>query len=343
MAVKKFITIALLAVAAFAAEGYKIVRKIPIGGEGRWDYLTLDTANRRLYVSHGASVEVVDPDAGKVVGSIGELHGVHGIAIAADLGKGFISNGQSSSVTIFDLKTLARSGEAATGRNPDAICYEQVSRRVFTFNHTGGDATVIDASTGKVLKSFPLGPAPEFCVADGAGHLYANIEGSSEVVEIDATKGEVQRRTSILPCEGPSGLAIDVKFDRLFSVCDKVMAITDISTMKVIATVPIGNGPDGAGYDPDTGLAFASCGDGKLAVVKLTGGEYQTVETVTTERGARTMTVDPRTHQVYLLAAEYGPAPPPKEGQRPPRPPVIPGTLHVLVVGSHPGSDSAGH
>jgi len=331
---KKIFTIAMIAAAAFAAEGYKVVGKIKIGGTGGWDYVALDNANRRLYVSHATKVEVVDPDAGKVVGAIEQLHGVHGIAIANDLGKGYITNGQSNSVTIFDLKTLAKTGEPATGKNPDAVCYEAKTHRVFTFNHTGNDATAIDGKTGEVLKSFPLGPAPEFCVSDDAGHLYANLEGSSEVVEIDAAKAEVTRRASVLPCEGPSGLAIDIKGKKLFSVCDKVMAITDIPTMKVAGTTAIGNGPDAAGYDPGTGLAFASCGagDGSLAIVKNVGGKWQTVDTVTTERGARTMTVDPKTHKVYLLAAEYGQAPPPKDGKKG-RPPVLPDSFHVLVVG----------
>ena len=330
---KKLVTIALLAASAFAAEGYKVIGKIKIGGQGGWDYVAVDSVNRRAYASHGTKVEVVDPDAGKVVGAIEQLHGVHGIAIANDLGKGFITNGQSNSVTIFDLKTLAKTGEPATGKNPDAVCYEAKTHRVFTFNHTGNDATAIDAKTGEVLKSFPLGPAPEFCVSDDNGHLYANLEGSSEVLEIDAAKAEVSRRTSTLPCEGPSGLAIDVKGKKLFSVCDKVMAITDIPTMKVAGTAVIGNGPDAAGFDPGTGLAFASCGDGTLAIVKPVNGKYQTVDTVQTTRGARTMTVDTKTHKVYLLAAEYGEAPPPKEGQKKGRPPVLPDSFHILVVG----------
>jgi DNA-binding beta-propeller fold protein YncE len=332
---KKVLTIGLIAAAAFAAEGYKVIGKIKVGGTGGWDYVALDNANRRLYVSHGTKVEVVDPDAGKVVGAIEQLHGVHGIAIANDLGKGYITNGQSNSVTIFDLKSLAKTGEPATGKNPDAVCYEAKTKRVFTFNHTGNDATSIDAKTGEVLKTFPLGPAPEFCVSDDAGHLYANLEGSSEVIEIDAAKNEVTRRASTLPCEGPSGLAIDTKGKKLFSVCDKVMAITDIPTMKQVGKADIGNGPDAAGYDPGTGLAFASCGagDGSLAIVKNEGGKWQTVDTVKTERGARTMTLDPKTHKVYLLAAEYGEAPPAKEGQKKGRAPVLPDSFHVLVVG----------
>jgi DNA-binding beta-propeller fold protein YncE len=329
---KKFLTIALVVASAFAAEGYKILTKIKIGGEGRWDYVAMDNVNRRLYVSHNTSVEVVDPDAGKVVGTISGLHGVHGIAIANDLNKGFITNGSSSSVTIFDLKTLAKEGEPTAGKGPDAVCYEPKTKRVFAINHGGTDATSIDAKTGEVLKTFPTGNAGEFCAVDGAGKVYVNLEASNEVIEIDAAKNEVTRRASILPCEGPSGLAIDVKGKKLFSVCDKVMAVTDITTFKVVATPKIGNGPDAAGFDPGTGLAFSSNGDGTLSIVKEVGGKWDTVDTVTTERGARTMTIDPKTHKVFLLAAEYGPTPEAKDGKKQ-RPPVLPDSFHVLVVG----------
>jgi len=330
---KKFLTIALVAAAAFAAEGYKILTKIKIGGEGRWDYVAMDSANRRLYVSHNTSVEAVDPDARKIVGTISGLHGVHGIAIAPDLGKGFITNGQSGSVTIFDLKTLAKEGEPTAGKNPDAVCYEPKTRRVFAINHTGGDATAIDAKTGEVLKTFPVGASAEFCQADGAGKVYVNIESSSELVEIDAARNEVTRRTSILPCEGPSGLAIDVKGKKLFSVCDGVMAVTDIPSFKVVATPKIGQGPDAAGFDPGTGLAFSSNGaDGTLSIIKEVNGKYETVDTVTTERTARTMAVDTKTHNIFLLAAEAGPPAPAKDGKKG-RPTVLPDSFHVLVVG----------
>ena len=201
---KKILTFALLIAAAFAAEGYKVIAKIKIGGEGGWDYVALDTVNRRLYASHGNSVEVVDPDAGKVVGTIPGLHGVHGIAIANDLGKGFITNGDSNSVTIFDLKTLAKSGEPATGTGPDAVCYEPKTKRVFTINHRGGDATVIDAKTGEVLvKSIPVGASAEFCQADGAGKLYVNIESLERSGRDRRRQARVTRRTSILPVRRP--------------------------------------------------------------------------------------------------------------------------------------------
>ncbi|HUP04476.1 MAG TPA: YncE family protein [Bryobacteraceae bacterium] len=330
---KKLLTIALIAGAAFAATGYKVLNKIKIGGAGSWDYCLMDSAARRLYVSHGTSVAVVDPDAGTVVGTIPDLHGVHGIAVAPDLGKGFITNGQSGSVTIFDLKTLAKTGEPAVGQNPDAVCYEPKTHRVFTFNGRSNDSSVIDAKTGQVVATLPLNGKPEFCAVDGGGKIYNNLEDKSEVVEIDAAKPEVTRRTSILPCEGPSGLAIDVKDKKLFSVCDGAMAVTDITTFKVVATPKIGQGPDAAGFDPELGLAFSSNGqDGTLSIVQVSGGKYETIDTVPTERGARTMTVDTKTHRIYLLAAEYGP---PSAGAQPGRgrTPALPDSFHVLVVG----------
>lgn len=330
---KKVVTIALIAAAGFAATGYKVLNKIKIGGAGSWDYCAMDSAARRLYVSHGTSVEVVDPDAGKVVGTIADLHGVHGIALAADLGKGFITNGQSGSVTIFDLKTLAKTGEPAVGQNPDAVCYEPKTQRVFTFNGRSNDSSVINAKTGQVVATLPLNGKPEFCAADGAGKLYNNLEDKSEVIEIDAAKPEITRRTSILPCEGPSGLAIDQKGKKLFSVCDGTMAVTDIATFKVIATPKIGQGPDAAGFDPELGLAFSSNGqDGNLTIVGMVNGKYDAIDTVPTERGARTMAVDTKLHRVYLLAAEYGPPP---AGATPGRgrTPALPDSFHVLVVG----------
>jgi YVTN family beta-propeller protein len=330
---KRLLTAGLIIATAFAAEGYKVLNKIKIGGTGGWDYVALDNTNRRIYASHGTSVEVVDPDAGKVVGQIPQLHGVHGIAVAPELNKGFITNGQSKSVTVFDLKTLAKLGEPATGTNPDAVCYEPKTQRIFTFNGGSNDATVIDAKTNEIVATLPLNGKPEFCVVDGAGKIYNNLEDKSEVIEIDAAKPAVTRRVSLAPAESPSGLAIDVKNKKLFSVCDnKMMAVTDIATMKVIATPAIGTGPDAAGFDPGTGLAFSSNGDGTLTIVKLVNGKYEAADTVTTERGARTMTVDPKLHRVYLLAAEYGPAPEAKEGKKG-RAPVLPDSFHVLVVG----------
>jgi len=328
---KKLLIFALAASAIFAAEGFKILNKIKIGGEGRWDYATMDNANRRLYVSHNTSVEVVDPDAGKVVGKIDQLHNVHGIAIANDLNRGFITNGSSNSVTVFDLKTLAKLGEPSTnGKGPDAVCYEPKTKHVFAINHSGSDATAIDAKTNEIVKLIPTGPGGEFCVVDGAGKLYVNLETSSELLEIDAVKNEVSRKMSLAPCDGPTGLSIDVKNKKLFPVCgNNMMAVVDIPTFKVIATPAIGPGTDGGGFDPGLGFAYsANGGNGTMTIVKLVNGKYEVADNVPTERGARTMAVDEKTHHVYLLSADRGPVP---EGKK--QGPVIPDSFHVLVVG----------
>ncbi len=323
----------LIALAAFGAEGYKVVNKIKIGGTGGWDYLSVDPATQRVYASHGSVVEVVDTKAGKVVGQITQLHGVHGIAVAPEVNKGFITNGQSKSVTVFDLKTLEKLGEPATGENPDAICYEPKTQRIVTFNGRSNDATVINAKNNEIVATVPVGPKPENCAIDGAGKMWVNIENSSEIVELDVAKPAVTRRASLAPCEAPSGLAIDVKNKKLFSVCsNKLMAVTDIATFKVIATPAVGPGTDGAGFDPGTGIAFSSNGgDGTMTLVKLVNGKYEAVDTVQTQRGARTMTVDPVNHRVYTLAAEYGPAPEGKDGKKG-RPQPHPDSFSLLVI-----------
>jgi DNA-binding beta-propeller fold protein YncE len=334
---KRIVTFALgMVAAAFAAEGYHVLNKIKVGGNGFWDYTTVDSNARRLYATHGTEVDVVDIDSGKVVGQIPQLHGVHGVALAPELNKGFISNGQSNSVTIFNLKTLAKEGEPAVeGMNPDSICYEPKTQRVFTFNGRSGNSTAIDAKTGEPITSFAVGGKPEFCAVDGAGKVFVNLEDKGQIAEIDAAKPAVLRTASIAPCEEPSGLAIDTKDGVLFSACDnKMMGVTDIKDLKVIATPAIGPNPDAAGFDPGTGLAFSSNGggDGSLSIIKKVNGKWETVDTVPTERGARTMTLDPKTHRVFLLAAEFGPAPEAKAGERK-RPPVLPDSFHVLVVG----------
>jgi YVTN family beta-propeller protein len=329
-----FAFVLIAATAGFAAEGYHVINRIKIGGTGGWDYVAVDGASHRLYASHNSSVAIVDTEKGAVIGTIVDLHGVHGIAIAAGLNKGFISNGQSNTVTVFDLATLAKTAEIPTGQDPDAICFEPKTARVFTFNGHSGDATAIDAKSNAVVATIPLGGKPEFCAAPGDGKLYVNIEDKSTLVEIDAAKPAVLRTAKLAPCDGPSGLAIDAADGVLFSVCDnKTMAVTDIKQMKVIATPAIGQGPDAAGYDPGPGLAFSSNGrDGTLTIVKMVDGKWQVVDIVPTEPGARTMAVDTVTHTVYLLAAELGPAPAVLPGQRS-RPSIVPDTFHVLVVG----------
>jgi len=330
---RKALTLALstlFAIGAFAAAtGWKIVKEIKVGGEGGWDYLTMDSEARRLYVSHATHVVVIDPDAGKVVGDIPDTPGVHGVALAPALNRGFITNGRGNNVTVFDLKTLKAISQVPTGDNPDSVRFEPKSGRVFTFNGRSNNSTAIDAKSGMVVATIPMGGKPEFSVADDKGNVYVNIEDTSEIVEIDAAKASVTKRYSLKPCDGPSGLAIDVKKRRLFSVCgNRVMAISDPDAGKVIASPAIGAGSDGAAFDPSTGYAISSNGDGTLTVIQEIGGKYDVVENVATARGARTITLDEKTHNVYLPVADSLPAQP---GQR--RGGFAPDSFKVLVVG----------
>jgi len=330
---KKAVALVFLLVGAVwaASTGYHLLKEIKIGGDGGWDYLTMDSAARRLYVSHNTHVAVVDPDAGKVVGDIPDTPGVHGIAIAPELNRGFTSNGRGNNVTIFDLKTLKAISQSPTGENPDSIRYEPKSGRVFTFNGRSNNSTAIDAKTGMVAGTIALGGKPEFSVADDRGHVYVNIEDTSEVVEIDAAKASVSKRYSLKPCDGPSGLAIDVKKRRLFSVCgNRMMAVSDPDAGKVIATPATGPGTDGAGFDPGTGYAFSSNGgDGTLTILKEVNGKWEVQENVATQRGARTMTVDEKTHNVYLSVAEPQPAAAGQRGRG-----FLPDSFKVLVIGN---------
>jgi DNA-binding beta-propeller fold protein YncE len=320
-----------LASAAFlkaAATGYHILNEIKIGGEGGWDYLTVDSAARRLYVSHATHVIVVDIDKNAVVGDIPDTPGVHGIALAPDLNKGFISNGRGNNVTIFDLKTLKATGTIPTEMNPDSIRYDAVSKHVFAFNGRSRSATAIDAKTDKALATIMLPGKPEFSVADGKGKVYVNIEDTNEVVEIDAAKAAVTKKYALTGCEGPSGLAIDTKARRLFSVCgNRVMAVSDPDKGAIVATLPIGAGSDGVVFDPGTGYAISSNGDGTMTIVQQTGGKYDVVENIATERGARTIAVDEKTHRVYTPTATAGQA---AAGGRAP---YLPDSFKVLVVG----------
>jgi DNA-binding beta-propeller fold protein YncE len=311
-----------------AATGYHITGEIAVGGEGGWDYLTVDSAARRLYVSHATHVAVVDLDANKVVGDIPDTPGVHGIAIAPELNRGFVSNGRGNNVTIFDLKTLKAIGKVDTGENPDSIRYDASSGRVFAFNGRSRSATAIDAKAGTVAATIPLPGKPEFSIADGKGKVYVNIEDTSEIVEIDAAKGSVSKKYSLSPCTEPSGLAYDAKDRRLFSVCaNRVMAVSDPDAGKVIASPAIGAGSDGAAFDAGTGYAFSSNGDGTLTIVAQTGGKWDVLENIATERGARTIAVDEKTHKVYLPTAKTAPS---TTGGRAS---FIPNTFKVLVVG----------
>lgn len=326
-----------LAAVAFAAAGpgYHVAKSFKVGGEGGWDYLTTDPGARRLYVSRGTHVLVLDLDSGKTVGDIPDTQGVHGIALAPDLGKGFTSNGREGTVTIFDIKTLAPTGsKVKAGENPDAILYDPASKRVFTFNGRSHDSTAIDAATGKVLGTIPLDGKPEFAASDAQGEIFVNIEDKSELDAIDPNKLEVKAKWPLAPCTEPSGLSIDRKNRRLFVGCDnKMMAVVDADSGKVLATPAIGQGVDATAFDDATGLAFASCGEGVLTVVKEESpSKFEVAENVPTQRGARTMALDAKTHTVYTVTANFGERPPATADNPHPRPPMVPDSFVVLVV-----------
>ena len=306
---KTVLILAFASLAMAAPPTYKVVANIRIGGANRTDYTYCDTANHRLYVSHGTQTEVIDTTTDKLVGTIPDTQGVHGIAIADDLGKGFTSNGTTNNVTVFDIATMKVTGKINTGQNPDSIIYEPVTHRVLTFNGKSSDFTLIDAKTGTVVSaSVAVGGKPEFSQVDGKGHIFANIEDKNEVVEINAAEGVVMKRYSIAPCDGPSGLAIDVAKMKLFSVCDKVMAISDPATGKVIATAVVGSDPDGVAFDD--GYAFSANRDGAATMVGETSpGKYGVIATIPTKMGAKTISADQKAHKLYLPAWDVGPVP----------------------------------
>lgn len=318
-----------------AESGYHLIKKAVLGGEGGWDYLTVDGAGRRVYISRGTRVMVVNADTYEVVGEIPSTEGVHGIAIAEDLGRGFTSNGRANTVTIFDLKTLKTIGEAKTGQNPDAIIYDPASHRVFTFNGRSSDSTAIEGATGNVAGTVALGGRPEFATADGSGKVFVNLEDKSSVAVIDSRALTVKATWPLAPCEEPSGMAIDRAHHRLFSGChNKMMAVVDADNGHVVATPAIGQGVDANGFDPEMGVAFSSNGDGTLTVVREDSPEkFSVVDNVTTQRGARTMALDPKTHNVFLVTAEFGPPPAATASQQRPRPTLVPNSFTLLVFG----------
>jgi YVTN family beta-propeller protein len=335
------VSLLALAMVGFAAPkaqkpgGYHLLKKHVLGGEGGWDYMALDGKSRLLYVTHGNAVEILNIDTGAKGEPITNLKGVHGIAFAPDRNRGYISNGRGNSVSVFDLKTHKVLEEVpSTGQNPDAIMYDAYSGRVFTFNGRTANATAIDATSSKVVGTIEISGKPEFAVTDGKGMIFVNNEDKSEIVAFDAKSLEVKKRWSIAPGEGPSGLAIDLKGKRLFSVCDKVLVVSDFVNGKVVATVPIGSGPDAVRYDAGSRLVFSSNGEGTLTVVKQESPDkYSVLETVTTAARARTMELDPKTHHVFVVTAEFGPAPAPTKEQPRPRPAVVPGSFMVLEFG----------
>ena len=320
---------------ALAPAQYELKQKHVLGGDGGWDYLTYDATGHRLFISRGTRVMVVDPEKGTVLGEIPDTAGVHGIALAQDLGKGFTSNGRDNSVTMFDLKTLKEISKIKLegAENPDAILYDAFSKRVFTFNGRSKNASVVDAVKGTFVSNIPLTGKPEFAAADGKGMVFVNIEDTSELTSIDAAKATIANTWKIAGCEDPSGLDMDVKNRRLFAGChNKVMAVINADNGKVVATVPIGDGVDANAFDPGTQTAFSSNGDGTLTVVHEDSPDKFTVlQNAATQRGARTMALDTSTHNVYLVTAEIEEAPP-AEGQTRPRRTMKPGTFTLLVM-----------
>ncbi len=326
-----------------AQEPYKFLTEIPIGGEGGWDILTIDSAASRLYLSHATKVVVVDLNKNAVAGEIADTPGVHGFVAVPELQRGFSSNGKEAKSSVVDLKTLKTVSKIDTGESPDALVYEPLRGEVYVFNHKGNSATVIDAKQTKVVATISLGGGPEFAVADvNAKRIYCNIEDKSEVAVIDTEKHEVIARWPVAPGTEPSGIALDAVHHRLFATChNKMMAMLDTETGKIIVTVPIGAGVDGCAFDEATQLAFASCGEGATTIAKEeTPDKLTVVQTLKTERGARTMALDPKTHRIYLPSAQFQPPPSPSPGASPGRPIIVPNTLKLLIYGP---AESANH
>jgi DNA-binding beta-propeller fold protein YncE len=328
----------------FAQKGevrsYRYLTTIKVGGEGGWDYGAIDSAGRRLYYSHATKVVVIDIDSNVVVGEIADTPGVHGIAIAPELGLVFTSNGQENKASVVDLKTLATKMKVETGTNPDAILFDPGRKEVYAFNGRGNSATVFDAQSGSVVATIALSGKPEFAQIDlKEGRIYSNIEDRNEVSVIDTASHSVVAHWPISPGEGASGMAIDTTNHRLFLGAENLMVMLDYLSGKVVTTVPIGPGVDANSYDPAFKLAFASCGgDGTVTIAREESPDnLAVVQVLQTARGARTMTLDLKTHRIYLAAADYEPPadqPQPVPGQRPPRPKMIPGTFKILVYGT---------
>jgi len=312
--------------AAFAsAQSYVVAKSFKIGSPGGWDYIAVGP-NSRIYVSHGTQVNILDQKTGDSVGVVANTTGVHGIAFVESLGKGYTSNGRLNNVSVFDLKTGAVLSQIATGQNPDAIMYEPFSKRIITCNGRSHDLTVIDPATGAVTATIALDGKPETAVSDNAGKIYVNVEDKNKITVVDIRENKVVTSWP-LGAEGPTGLAIDIKTKRLFAGCDKELVVLDATSGAVVTKLPIGDGCDGVGFDETKGLVFASCGEGKLSVIReLDAASFRFVENVPTKRSARTIAVDSKTHNVYLPYADTEPA---AAGERPK---TIPGTFGVLVV-----------
>jgi DNA-binding beta-propeller fold protein YncE len=320
--------------AAQTARAYSVISRLNVGGDGGWDYLSFDAQRRRLFVSRGNRVLVIDVDTDKQIGTIPDTDGVHGIAIAQDLHRGFISDGKAASVTVFDLDTLKTLGVIkGTGDNPDAIAYDDASHHVLTFNGKSHNASVIDPKSNTIVATIVLPGKPEFAAADGAGRIYVNIEDKSELVQIDSRRNTVLHTWPLSPCESPSGLAMDRAHHRLFSVCDnQKMAVTDAVSGHVVTTVPIGDGPDAVVFDDAASMIYSSNGEsGNLTAVHEDSADHYTVSaTIPTQVSARTLALDPRRHRLHLSAATFG-----KEKQANGRPTLVPDSFTILTVGAH--------
>jgi DNA-binding beta-propeller fold protein YncE len=319
------------ALPAAAAEDYRLLKTVPVPGDGGWDYLTVDEAARRVYLSHDNQVDVLNADTYELVGTITPTNGVHGIAVASDVGRGFTSNGRDNTVTMFDLKTLKSLGTVKTGIGPDSIIYDPSTKRVFAFNGRGKSATVIDASEGKEAGTIELGGQPEFAAADGAGNVFVNLEDKNELLKLDARKMTVLERWPLAPGATPTGLAMDTKNQRLFVGCrNKLLVVVSAESGKVVAKEPIGERVDAAAFDPETGLVFCSCGDGTVSVFHQDGPDkYTAVQTIKTKTGSKTMALDHKTHNLFLPSAEFKANP---DNPRA-RPTMVPKTFAVLVYG----------
>jgi len=327
------LALTLAAAAPLFAQSYRITHTYTLGGDGRWDYVVPDPANHRLFIARQTRVMVVDEDSGKLLGEVTGIQGAHGTALAPASGHGFATSGNDQSVVMFDLKTFKTLGRIPAAEDADAIIYDSASNRVFTFNGDAHSSTVIDPA-GKLITNIPLGGKPEYGASAGDGKVYANLTDTSEVVEIDAKTATVVRRWSTAPCRQPVSMALDTAHHRLFSGCRSgLMAISDYQAGKVVATVPIGKGVDGAGFDAASGNAFASNADGTLTVIHQdTQDQYHVVENLPTAQGARNMGLDPTNHRVFLVSAKFGP--PPAGG----RAPVLPGTFTLMVVERAPAA-----
>jgi YVTN family beta-propeller protein len=318
-----------------AQSAYRVLNHWMIGGEGGWDYMTMDAAAHRLYLAHNETVDVVDTDTGKKVGAIAGLKGTHGVALGPSGNYGYISDGRGDAIVVFDRHSLEKLATVPAGTNPDGIAYEPVTRTVWAFNGRSSDVSVLDTATRKIVATIQLPGKPEFPVADGRGFVFDNIESKNELVKLDARTNKVVGVYPLTGCESPSGLAIDRKDRRLISVCDnKVMAITSADTGKVLATVPIGEGPDATRFDARSDLAFATNGEsGDMTIVSLRGPAPHVMQTLKTAQGARTMALDEETGRTYTVTAQFGPRPAPSPGNPHGRPTPVPGSFEVLVIG----------